>query len=214
VVTDSQSSIFASFMSYEPSFSNRPGGAAARPRFFSLLGLGSDNSESGPPSLKVIIDEDGNAPSSRDADSAVSLLRALDSAGDDGVARSAAFPPKPHTPTKKQAVSPVAQKFGRRAVLDSKPKGKYCLQLHHFKYCLQVHHFLSLYLRFFIQYCSAFTIQIKSIVQIKSIERITRKHLVEPPRPSISSKKSFSYPQNISAKASISAACFQNPSNH
>ena len=197
---DGWSSIFVSFMSYEPSFSNRPGGAAARPLFFSLLGLGSDNSESGPPSLKVIIDEDGNAPSSRDADSAVSLLRALDSAGDDGVARSAAFPPKPHTPTtKKQAVSPVAQKFGRRAAIDSKPKGKYSPQLHHF---------LNLFLRFFIQSCSAFTIQ------IKSIERITCKHLVEPPRPSISSKKSFSYPQNISAKASIPAACFQNPSNH
>jgi hypothetical protein len=201
VVMDGWSCIFVSFMSYEPSFSNRPGGAAARPRFFSLLGLGSDNSESGPPSLKVIIDEDGNAPSSRDADSAVSLLRALDSAGDDGVARSAAFPPKPQTPTtKKQAVSPVAQKFGRRAAIDSKPKGKYCLQSHHF---------LSFYLRLFIQPCSAFTIQ------IKSIERIICKHLVEPPRPSISSKKSVSYPQNISAKASISAACFKkNTSNH
>jgi hypothetical protein len=111
-------------MSYEPSFSKRPGGAAARPRFFSLLGLGSDTSESGAPALKVIIDEESNPPSSRDTESAVSLLRALDSAGDQSVTCDSSFPPKPQTPSKKQqAVSPVVQKFGRRAAVDNKPKG-------------------------------------------------------------------------------------------
>jgi hypothetical protein len=112
-------------MSYEPSFSKRPGGAAARPRFFSLLGLGSDASESGAPALKVIIDDESNPPSSRDAESAVSLLRALDSAGDQGITCDPTFSPKPQTPTKAQhVVSPVAQKFGRRAVPENKPKSE------------------------------------------------------------------------------------------
>jgi hypothetical protein len=111
-------------MSYEPSFSKRPGGAAARPRFFSLLGLGSDASETGAPALKVIIDEESNPPSSRDTESAVSLLRTLDSAGDQSVTCDYSFPSKPLTPSKKQQpVSPVAQKFGRRAAVDNKPKG-------------------------------------------------------------------------------------------
>jgi hypothetical protein len=112
-------------MSYEPSFSKRPGGVAARPRFFSLLGLGSDASDSGAPALKVIIDDESNPSSSRDAESAVSLLHTLDSAGDQGVARDSSFPPKPQTPTKnQQAVSPVAQKFGRRAGSENKPKSE------------------------------------------------------------------------------------------
>ena len=115
-------------MSYEPSFSKRPGGAAAaRPRFFSLLGLGSDTVDSGPPALKVIIDEESNSHTSRTGnDSAVSLMRALDSAGDQNVSCDSSFPPQPASPTKKQqAVSPVAQKFGRRAAVESKPKGAF-----------------------------------------------------------------------------------------
>ena len=113
-------------MSYEPSFSKRPGGAAARPRFFSLLGLGNDASESGAPALKVIIDDDSNPPSSRDGESAVSLMRALDSAGDQSVTCDSSFPPKPQTPTKNQhVVSPVVQKFGRRAAHENKPKSAF-----------------------------------------------------------------------------------------
>jgi len=123
-------------MSYEPSFSKRPGGTAgARPRFFSLLGLGSDTGDSGPPALKVIIDEESHPNASRTGDdSAVSLMRALDSAGDQGVSSDSSFPPKPASPTKKQqAVSPVAQKFGRRAAVESKPKGEF-----HFHYFLML----------------------------------------------------------------------------
>jgi hypothetical protein len=111
-------------MSYEPSFSKRPGGVAARPRFLSLLGLGADANDSGPPALKVIIDDESNPSSSRNTESAVSLLRTLDSAGDQGVSMDLPFPPKPSTPNQKQhVVSPVPQKFGRRAAVDYKSKG-------------------------------------------------------------------------------------------
>ncbi len=113
-------------MSYEPSFSKRPGGAAARPRFFSLLGLGSDTNESGAPALKVIIDDEVNPPSSSDAESAVSLLRALDSAGDQSFTYDSSFPTKPRTPNKNQhGGSSVVQKFGRRAVPENKPKSAF-----------------------------------------------------------------------------------------
>jgi hypothetical protein len=126
-------------MSYEPSFSKRPGGAASRPRFFSLLGLGSDTGESGAPSLKVIIDDESNPPSSRDAGSAVSLLRALDSAGDQVTTCDSSFPPKPQTPTQKhQSVSPVAQKFGRRAAVENKPKGEILVFVFYFHFHLLV----------------------------------------------------------------------------
>jgi hypothetical protein len=162
-------------MSYEPSFSKRPGGVAARPRFFSLLGLGSDAGDSGAPALKVIIDDENNSSSSRDAECAVSLLHTLDSAGDQGVARDSSFPPKPQTPPKnQQAVSPVAQKFGRRAGSENKPKSEtysICISPPRSHLCLTFSH------------CSALTIQ------IESIEGITGKSPFKPPRPGSWSKE-------------------------
>jgi len=189
---------FCQSMSYEPSFSKRPGGAAARPRFFSLLGLGSDTGDSGAPALKVIIDEESNLPSSRDADSAVSLLRALDSAGDQSVARDSSFPPKPHTPTKKQqSVSPVAQKFGRRAAVESKSKGMFCFSTHLLSL---LYHFISHFAS-----CSALAIQ------VKFDQRAAHKHFFKPARSSNSSQKFFSVSKAFNIKASFSAACYDLP---
>jgi hypothetical protein len=185
-------------MSYEPSFSKRPGGAASRPRFFSLLGLGSDTGESGAPSLKVIIDDESNPSSSRDAGSAVSLLRALDSAGDQVATCDSSFPPKPQTPTQKhQSVSPVAQKFGRRAAVDNKPKGEILVLILCFLFSFSR---LSPCFVFSYSFCSALT------VQIKSIQRFTFKRFFKPACSIFSSKEVIPPTQALNSETSVSAA--------